>query len=407
MSVRWNRTLLLGGVVALATSLPALAQSPNSQGNDGSSGDQYGNQSTTRQDEDRQSNSNDRSNRGQDQSSEYRSDQSDQRNQDRFGRDDRQQRRDARQSDRQSERQSSSGDQGQRPAIGVTVIERGGMGVRVTRVLPQSPAAQAGLEPGDTILEVDGRRVATPQQLISAIESNQVGDTAELAVLSDGRERAVNVRLSSRQEALPPQLRNQQFREGRFGVDGSQRQFAGDGQRDWGRDGQRWDQNQGRDQGNWEQNRNWDQGNQQQFRQNNYGQYESGQGSDGPPSPPAESYGRSAHQGQTNYQGQYGSQQRGQYDSQQRGRYGNQQGYDRGVVTTDYQDGQRSADDRQWQPGDRIAQRLDQLESRIERLTERLEALQRDGASSSNRTSDTQNADATSGSQDSDNRQQQ
>jgi hypothetical protein len=369
MSVRRKRCLLLGGVLMLASGLPVMAQSPGDPGQERSSNDHYGNQSTNREYDSRQSGSNEyRSNDSQYQSNEYRSDadrqaqnRSDQSN-DRFGRDDRQERRDDRQDGRWASRQSQR-DQNQRPAIGVTVIERGGMGVRVVRVLPQSPAAQAGIEPGDTILEVDGRRVGTPQQLIAAIESNQAGETAELAVLSDGRERSVPVRLSTRQQALPPQLRDQDFSDARrFSFDRS-RQFSDDGRENWRQDEQGWGQGQPR------------------FRDESYGQYDNQQNNFGPPPPPAEAYGRSADRGQ----------------------YENQRGFNQGVVRTDYQDEQRFSNDRQWQLGERLAQRLDTLESRIDRLTDTLEELRnnRDGSTSSSESSQ-QNASSPSGSQNSD-----
>lgn len=369
MSVRWTRCLLLGGLV-LASGLPVMAQSPGNEGQGRSSNDQYGNQSTNREYDSQQSGSQYRSIENENRSNEYRreadsqaqsrSDQSG----DRFGRDDRQQRRDGRQDDRWESRQSQR-DQSQRPAIGVTVIERGGMGVRVTRVLPQSPAAQAGIEPGDTILEVDGRRVGTPQQLIAAIESNQAGETAELAVLSGGRERSVPVRLSTREQALPAQLRDQDLsKAGRSSLDRSRQQSDAGGRENWRQN------EQGQGQG------------QSRFRNDNYGQYDNQQSNFGPPTPPTEGPGQSAD--------------RGQYGSQR----GNQ-----GVVRTEYQDQQRFSNDRQL--GERLAQRLETLESRIDRLADTLEELRnnrhdRNALTSGGSESSQRHASSSSGSPNSD-----
>jgi hypothetical protein len=355
MSLRWTLGLLLGGF-ALAGGPPAIAQSPGDERPGRSSNDQYGNQSANREDARQQSGSNQyRSAENENRSNEYRRDadrqtqnRSDQ-SADRFGRADRQERREGRQDDRRESGQSQR-DQSQRPAIGVTVIERGGMGVRVTSVLPQSPAAQAGIEPGDTILEVDGRRVGTPQQLIAAIESNQAGETAELAVLSDGRERSVPVRLSTRQQALPPQLRDQDLSN------------VGGGRENWRQNEQGWGQGQSR------------------FRNDIDGQYDSQQDR---PSPPTQGYGQSAD--------------RGQFGSQR----GNQ-----GVVRTEFQDEQRFSNDRLL--GERLAQRLEMLESRIDRLTNTLEELRnnRNGSTSSRSESSQPNASSTSSSQNFDTRSQ-
>jgi S1-C subfamily serine protease len=53
-------------------------------------------------------------------------------------------------------------------------------GLEVTRVLPGSPAALAGLERGDVIFEVDGRKVRTPDELHRAL--HQTGHRGVLTV---------------------------------------------------------------------------------------------------------------------------------------------------------------------------------------------------------------------------------
>jgi S1-C subfamily serine protease len=50
-----------------------------------------------------------------------------------------------------------------RPWVGVTSAEQGGR-VQIVRVSKESPAQKAGLAPGDLVLAVDGKRVATLEE---------------------------------------------------------------------------------------------------------------------------------------------------------------------------------------------------------------------------------------------------
>lgn len=59
--------------------------------------------------------------------------------------------------------------------------------VRVEAVTPASPAAQAGLQPGDVIVEVGGRPVSSRTELVAAITAFAPGDTLEFTYERDGR----------------------------------------------------------------------------------------------------------------------------------------------------------------------------------------------------------------------------
>ncbi len=63
----------------------------------------------------------------------------------------------------------------------------GGRGAMVQDVTPRSPAERAGLRAYDVIVEVEGRRVASNQELIQSISARQPGTVAELDVLREGR----------------------------------------------------------------------------------------------------------------------------------------------------------------------------------------------------------------------------
>ncbi|MFO7774440.1 MAG: PDZ domain-containing protein [Candidatus Hydrogenedentota bacterium] len=73
-------------------------------------------------------------------------------------------------------------------------------GFRVTRVLPETTAEEAGLEVGDVILAVDGQRLTASQpedyeELPSLIRQYRESDEVELTVMRDGEEQSIPVEL--------------------------------------------------------------------------------------------------------------------------------------------------------------------------------------------------------------------
>jgi putative serine protease PepD len=63
--------------------------------------------------------------------------------------------------------------------------------------VPNGPADQAGLQPGDVVLEVDGRTVNGADEFIVAIRSKQPGDTVTLTVDRQGSTSEIQVTLGS------------------------------------------------------------------------------------------------------------------------------------------------------------------------------------------------------------------
>jgi serine protease Do len=59
-------------------------------------------------------------------------------------------------------------------------------GIMVLRVVPGSPAADAGLRPKDIIIEVDQEPVANLETFMEKIRTYQKGDTILLLVSRDG-----------------------------------------------------------------------------------------------------------------------------------------------------------------------------------------------------------------------------
>ncbi len=68
-------------------------------------------------------------------------------------------------------------------------------GVILDTVARNSPAANAGLQPGDVIVAADGMPLANEAELRQAIQAHQIGETMELTVIRDGRQGNVRVQL--------------------------------------------------------------------------------------------------------------------------------------------------------------------------------------------------------------------
>ncbi len=91
------------------------------------------------------------------------------------------------------------------PVIGVFVdLAYSGEGARVQReaqdgtepVIAGGPAEEAGVEPGDVILAIDGERIADGSDLIVTLRAREIGEKVELLVRSqDGDERTLTMTL--------------------------------------------------------------------------------------------------------------------------------------------------------------------------------------------------------------------
>lgn len=83
------------------------------------------------------------------------------------------------------------------------VAERFGLdrprGVIIDSVMDDSPAGEAGLEPLDIILEIDGRSVNQSNEVQNLIALKDPRETVTLTVLRDRRERDIRVRLGQRE----------------------------------------------------------------------------------------------------------------------------------------------------------------------------------------------------------------
>jgi hypothetical protein len=69
-------------------------------------------------------------------------------------------------------------------------------GVLVTHVLPESPAATAGLRRHDIVLQYDGRKVRDPEHLARLIQSDKPGHKLKLVLIRGGRETSAETTLA-------------------------------------------------------------------------------------------------------------------------------------------------------------------------------------------------------------------
>lgn len=71
-------------------------------------------------------------------------------------------------------------------------------GVLVSTVTPNGGAAKAGIQPGDVIVSIDGRKIKDGDDLVQDISSRPVGSSVNLGYLRDGKQNSVNVTIGDR-----------------------------------------------------------------------------------------------------------------------------------------------------------------------------------------------------------------
>jgi putative serine protease PepD len=82
--------------------------------------------------------------------------------------------------------------------LGVSVETTAAGAVRIGEVRSGTPAETAGLEVGDTVLSVDGKKITSADELTSVIGSKSPGETVTITYSRDGRTHSVQVKLASR-----------------------------------------------------------------------------------------------------------------------------------------------------------------------------------------------------------------
>ena len=82
-----------------------------------------------------------------------------------------------------------------RPLVGINIKDTG-YGLFIGSVVEGSGAEEAGLKVYDMILEVDGQKVTSTQELNAIRDKKKAGDYLTFKILRDGETMEIQVRLS-------------------------------------------------------------------------------------------------------------------------------------------------------------------------------------------------------------------
>src|SRR5262245_59446463 len=90
------------------------------------------------------------------------------------------------------------GEEVERAWLGITLSEIDEEGARVEDVSDDSPAADAGLEEGDRIISIGGKKVISSRDVVRAVRAAAPGDKITIRILRDGNEKTLTATLAGR-----------------------------------------------------------------------------------------------------------------------------------------------------------------------------------------------------------------
>ena len=82
-------------------------------------------------------------------------------------------------------------------------------GALVAQVTPDSPAAKAGIKPGDIVLRFDGKEVGEMRRLPRIVAETPIGKKVEMEVVRDGKHEMLSVTVGELQETPQEQAKNE------------------------------------------------------------------------------------------------------------------------------------------------------------------------------------------------------
>lgn len=91
-------------------------------------------------------------------------------------------------------------------------------GVLVAEVVPDAPAAKAGLQQGDVVTTVNGQTIRDPRDLATQIAMLKAGDSAKVGVWRDGKEKTLNVTIGTQPIDQTAALNDAASEEGKVGL---------------------------------------------------------------------------------------------------------------------------------------------------------------------------------------------
>ena len=81
-----------------------------------------------------------------------------------------------------------------------------GTGVTISNVIAGSPAEQAGLKVGDTIIAVDGKEVKSGDELVAEIAGRKPGSKAKVGYVRNGKKDETTVTVAERSKLFASRL---------------------------------------------------------------------------------------------------------------------------------------------------------------------------------------------------------
>lgn len=99
--------------------------------------------------------------------------------------------------------QAVAASNGTEPWLGVELASAPVRGALVAKVVPGSPAARAGIRPGDLITQHDTQPIEAGATLVAAISGLQPGDTVDIQLQRGASEYTVHAQLAGRPVGTP------------------------------------------------------------------------------------------------------------------------------------------------------------------------------------------------------------